>query len=290
MPTAVEALIETLDLDALPDDRFVGHSPKVDWYRVFGGQVVAQALMAAQRTIDGTPAHSLHAYFMRPGDPAEPITYEVERIRDGKSFTTRRVVASQNGKAIFSMSASFHENEAGFEHQEDMPDVPPPDALPSAAEMRERLLLTEVPDHIRRYLMRDRPIELRPVHPRNYLALEPGEPVQNIWFRADGSLPALPALHQCVLAYASDYALVDTALIPHASSIFDRSVMVASLDHALWFHRPVRLDEWLLYAQTSPVASGGRGLTRASIFSADGVLVASSIQEGLMRKRTRRSD
>jgi acyl-CoA thioesterase-2 len=286
MPSAIETLLATLDLEPLEANLFRGRSPQVAWQRVFGGQVVGQALVAACRTVDVTarPPHSLHAYFLLPGDPKVPIIYDVDRIRDGKSFTTRRVVAIQHGQAILTMAVSFHRDEPGLTHQAEMPDVPKPEDLPSEAEIKERIM-PAMPDPVRRYYERERPIELRPVEYGRYL----GQPVAggrfNVWIRATGRLPDEPAIHQCVLAYASDMTLLDTALIPIGRSVFDKSIMAASLDHALWLHRPFRADEWLLYAQDSPSLAGARGFSRGLIFARDGTLVASVAQEGLLRER-----
>jgi acyl-CoA thioesterase-2 len=285
MPDAVANLLAILDLETLEHNLFRGRSPQVGWQRVFGGQVLGQALVAASRTVEpARGAHSLHAYFLRPGDPAVPIIYEVDRIRDGNSFTTRRVVAIQHGHAIFSMSASFQVEEPGFDHQAEAPPAPPPDALMAEAELR-RLAIAAAPEPIKAYWARERPIELRPVSLKRYMTREKLEPQQQTWFRATARLPDDPAIHKCVLAYASDMLLIDTALFPHGRSIFDRDVQGASLDHAMWFHRPFRADDWLLYAMDSPSASGARGFARGAIFAADGSLVASVAQEGLMRVR-----
>jgi acyl-CoA thioesterase-2 len=285
MTSALANLLAILDLEPLEHNLFRGRSPQAGWQRVFGGQVIGQALVAASRTVDADrSAHSLHCYFMRPGDPAVPIIYEVDRIRDGKSFVTRRVVAIQHGHAIFSMSASFQRHEPGLDHQLPMPDAADPDQLMSEEQLKA-LFLDSAPEPIRTYWRRERPIELRPVSLDRYLSRSPGEPAQHVWFRATGGLPDDPALHKCVLAYASDMTLLDTALFAHGRSIFDREMQVASLDHAMWFHRPFRAEDWLLYAQDSPNASGARGLTRGSIFSRDGRLVASVAQEGLIRLR-----
>jgi acyl-CoA thioesterase-2 len=224
----------------------------------------------------------MHAYFLLPGDPKIPIIYDVDRIRDGKSFTTRRVTARQHGHPIFSMLVSFHNDEAGLEHQARMPDVPKPEDLPSETEVRKNVL-PMMPDPVRRYYERERPIELRPVEFGRYLSREPMEPSFNVWIRATGPLPDDPAIHQCVLAYASDMTLLDSSLIAHGRTVFERSIQAASLDHALWFHRPFRADEWLLYAQESPSASGARGFSRGLIFTRDGRLAASVAQEGLIR-------
>jgi len=282
---ALAGLLEVLDLERLEDNLFRGTSPQNGWQRVYGGQVLGQALMAAGRTVEAErPAHSLHGYFLLAGDPAHPIIYEVERIRDGGSFTTRRVKAIQNGRAIFAMSVSFQKGEDGYEHASAMPDVPPPEALPSAKE-RVAELMDTLPANMRSYWQRENPIELRPVDVTRYLSRDPSPPQQNIWLKASGRLPDDPRLHQCVLAYASDFTLLDTALIAHGKLLFDQDIQLASLDHALWLHLPFRADEWLLYAQDSPSAAGARGFCRGSFFTRDGRLVASTAQEGLIRKR-----
>ncbi len=287
MPSALQDVLAILDLEPLEVNLFRGRSPQSRWQRVFGGQVIGQALVAACRTVDDVaqrPPHSLHAYFLLGGDPKVPIIYEVDRIRDGKSFTTRRVMAIQHGRAIFSMEVSFHGAEEGLSHQFPMPDVPKPDELPNEAEARDRVL-SLMPDPVRRYYDRERPIELRPVEYGRYLGekLEGGR--FHMWIRATERLPDEPAIHQCVLAYASDMTLLDAALIPHGRTVFHQDIMAASLDHALWFHRPFRADEWLLYAQDSPNLSGARGFSRGLIFALDGTLVASVAQEGLLRQR-----
>jgi acyl-CoA thioesterase-2 len=234
--------------------------------------------------VDNRGAHSLHAYFLRAGDPAVPIIYEVERIRDGKSFSTRRVVAIQHGHAIFSMSASFHRDEEGLEHQTPMPDVPYPEDVPSEAALAE-MLMDRLPPPAKAYWQAERPIEMRPVDLSRYLSPNTLETGQYIWIRATGALADDPALHQCVLAYASDFTLLDTALITHGRFVFDPSLMLASLDHALWFHRPFRADEWLLYAQDSPNSGSARAFCRGAFYTRDGHLVASTAQEGLVRER-----
>ncbi len=287
MASAVEELVEILDLEPLEVNLFRGRSPQSRWQRVYGGQVIGQALVAACRTVEDVanrPPHSLHAYFLLGGDPKVPIIYEVDRIRDGRSFTTRRVVAIQHGHAIFTMAVSFHIAEEGLFHQVKMPEVPAPEALPNESEMKERVWPL-MPDAVRRYYERERPIELRPVEMGRYL----GEKFEggrfHVWIRATGKLPDSPAIHQCVLAYASDMTLLDAALIPDGRSVFDKDIMAASLDHALWFHRPFRADEWLLYAQDSPNLFDSRGFSRGLIFTRDGTLVASVAQEGLLRLR-----
>jgi acyl-CoA thioesterase-2 len=284
MADAIATLLSILDLEPLEHNLFRGRSPQVGWQRVFGGQVIGQALTAAQRTVDGRAAHSLHAYFMRPGDPAVPIVYQVDRLRDGGSFSTRRVIAIQHGEAIFSLGASFQSEETGFDHQVPMPEVPPPEALPSESDLKE-LFLTKAPAAIRRYFERERALEIRPVDASHYVSRQPLPPVQHVWIRATGKLPDDPGIHRSVLAYASDMTLLDTALYAHGRNIFDPDLQVASLDHALWFHRPFRADEWLLYSEDSPSASGGRGFSRGSLFRRDGVLIASVAQEGLIRRR-----
>jgi acyl-CoA thioesterase-2 len=288
MSTAVADLLSILDLEPLEHNLFRGQSPKSGWQRVFGGQVIGQALVAASRTVEGRHPHSLHGYFMLPGDPKVPIIYEVDRIRDGRSFTTRRVVAIQHGRAIFGMAASFHADEEGFSHQARMPDVPTPDQLPSEAEIKAKAMAI-MPDAVRRYYERERPIELRPVEFSRYLGVKSDEAKFHVWIRATGRLPDDIAIHQCVLAYASDMALLDSTLIPHGRTVFEKTIMAASLDHALWFHRPFRADDWLLYAQDSPNMSGARGFARGLIFTSDGTLVASVAQEGLLRERSERA-
>src|SRR5919202_5741993 len=286
MSRAIDDLLAILDPEQLEVNLFRGRSPQVGWQRVFGGQVIGQALVAACRTVDihARQPHSLHAYFLLPGDPKVPIVYEVDRIRDGKSFTTRRVVGIQHGAAIFSMSASFHVAEPGFEHAAVMPVVPPPEELPSDQEIKASVLPI-MPDPVRAYFERERPIEIKPVEFSRYLSREPKEPKFNVWIRATGRLPDDPAIHQCVLAYASDMTLLDSTLLPHGRTVFERSIQPATLDHALWFHRPFRADEWLLYAQDSPSACGARGFSRGLVFARDGRLVASVAQEGLIRPR-----
>ncbi|WP_284777294.1 acyl-CoA thioesterase II [Agrobacterium sp. lyk4-40-TYG-31] len=280
----LQNLISTLDLEKLEENLFRGTSPQVGWQRVFGGQVIAQALMAAQRTVaENRFVHSLHAYFMRPGDPKVPIIYQVDRIRDGASFATRRIVAIQHGHAIFSMSASFQIDEGGFDHQTQIPDVPQPEQLMSEEQMRDAFL-AKAPPAIRKYWENKRPIEIRPVSLTHYISKEKLEPHQNVWVRAVGDVPADRHYQAAVLGYLSDMTLLDTSLYAHGTTIFDPAVQAASLDHAMWFHRPCKLDDWLLYTQDSPSASGARGLTRGNLFTRDGILVASMAQEGLIRK------
>jgi acyl-CoA thioesterase-2 len=245
---------------------------------VFGGQVAGQALVAAARTVDPERhVHSLHAYFLRPGDMKIPILYEVDHIREGRSFTTRRVVAIQHGRAIFNLQASFMVPEDGYQHQAAMPDVPPAESLPT---MEKRL-----EDHGLEWAIRPRPIDVRSVEEPVFLNRDVGRTTQHVWFKAAGRLPDDPILHTCVATYASDMTLLDTSLLPHGKTFGDASLQMASLDHAMWFHRPFRADEWLLYAQETPSASGGRGLAQGNIFTADGQLAVTVVQEGLIRMR-----
>src|SRR5215469_4251434 len=280
----VKDLLKLLDLEKIEENIFRGVSPKDRSQRVFGGQVLGQSLVAASRTVDGRYCHSLHAYFLIAGDPKVPILYEVDRARDGTSFSSRRVVAIQHGRQIFHMSVSFQIAEQGLEHQMDAPQVPPPEALPSEDDFRHRMADT-IPAEYREHFLRKRPIELRPIDRADIFRPEKRPPHQAVWVRATGALPDDVALHQCVLAYASDMTLLDTSLLPHGIGWFDYRVQMASIDHAMWFHRPFRADEWLLYVQDSPVAYGARGFNRGQIYSADGKLVASVAQEGLMRAR-----
>jgi acyl-CoA thioesterase-2 len=285
MSSSLIDLISILDLEALEVNMFRGRSPTTRWQRVFGGQVIGQALVASCRTVEGRMPHSLHCYFILPGDPQIPIIYEVERLRDGRSYATRRVTAIQHGQAIFSMMVSFHSEEAGsFDHQDAMPTVPQPDEL-SPEELMKAPHMEGMPEFIRRYYASDRPIELRPVEFQRYFGEKIPDGRINIWIRTAAKLPDDPALHLCALAYASDFSLLDSVMSRYGRTLFDGRVMAASLDHAMWFHRPFRADEWLLYSQDSPSAQGGRGLARGSIFKPDGTLVASVAQEGSLRER-----
>ena len=278
MSDALDFLVNLLDLEPIEVNIFRGISPNEDRQRVFGGQVAAQALMAAGRTVEVGRPHSLHAYFLRPGDPTVPILYEVDRIRDGRSFTTRRVVAIQHGRAIFNMSASFHVDEAGLSHQIPMPDVPPPEELES--------LLTRLEPYrevMGDWFSRPHPIEQRHIGELPFMHKAGNEPVQRLWIRADGTLRDDPVLHAAIAAYASDMSLFDTMLAPHNVRWDNPDFMGASLDHCMWFHRPFKVDEWLLYDMDSPTAYGARGLARGFMFASDGELVVSMAQEGLMR-------
>ncbi len=314
MQTALDNVLALLDLEAIEVNLFRGRSPDDDRQRIFGGQVAGQALVAASRTVDTTErprnVHSLHAYFLRPGDPKRPVLYEVDRIRDGRSFTTRRVVAIQHGRAIFQLAASFHVDEPGHEHLAEMPDVPDPETLaprrfaqgtndnptgsqPSTSDTATKqsarrsdlkahmALLTDLPDRLKaldfRYVTASSPVE----------RTGPLPPHQRVWMRANGTLGDDPVLHSCLLTYASDMTLLDTTLLPHGKSFMAGDVMLASLDHAMWFHGPFRADDWLLYDQYTPAATGGRGLATGRVFTRDGRLVASVVQEGLIRPVTR---
>jgi acyl-CoA thioesterase-2 len=285
MNRTLQDLLELLNLEALEDNMFRGQSRDLGGKSVFGGQVIGQALVAASRTVDDALPHSLHAYFLRPGDMALPIVYNVHRIRDGRSFTARSVHAIQHGQPILSMIASFQKSEDGAEHQVEMPNVPPPEALRPMQELMAEWLQSrpDLPQRAQEQLLRTVAIEFRPVQPRNPLMPEKREPRQSIWFRAAGHLPDVPILHRCVLAYATDFYLLSTALLPHALPFIEGKGALASIDHAIWFHRDLRFDDWLLYHMDSPSASGARGLSRGLIFDRSGRLVASVAQENLMR-------
>jgi acyl-CoA thioesterase-2 len=290
MPRTAADLVALLDLEKIEEDIFRGVSPANGWKRTFGGQVIAQALAAATRTVDPTrPAHSLHGYFILPGDPEAPIVYEVDRIRDGGSFTTRRVVAIQHGKAIFSLSASFHVDEEGFEHFMPAPKAPEPEQLVDSADLLRAAGVAA--EQIERFIDRVSPVEFRPVDPTSRTPLKSGEtrePKQALWIRINGALPDDPAIHRAALAFLSDMTLLGTSVVAHGRHLGEPEIQAASLDHALWLHRPFRADEWLLYAQDSPSASGARGFNRGLLYSYDRKLVASVAQEGLIRRRTRR--
>jgi acyl-CoA thioesterase II len=275
---SLDFLVHLLHLEPIEVNIFRGTQPEQDGQRVFGGQVAGQALMAAGRTVDHGRVHSLHSYFLRPGDTTMPILYLVDRIRDGRSFTTRRVVAVQNGEAIFNMEASFHTEEAGLEHQFPMPDVPEPEEI---APLPERLAAwgEEAAD----WQSRPHPIDQRYIGELPWKRVQSAEPYQRLWIRADGKLDDDPLLHACVATYASDMSLFDSILLPHAVHWDDVTFMGASLDHCMWFHRPFRADEWLLYDTDSPVAAGARGLARGFLFDRAGRLVVSIVQEGLAR-------
>jgi acyl-CoA thioesterase-2 len=285
MAYTLDDLRDLLDLERIEHNIFRGASKDIGSGSVFGGQALSQALVAAARTVDDDrSSHSMHGYFILPGDVDAPIVYEVDRIRDGKSFTTRRVVAIQHGRPIFNMSASFHISEKGADHQTDPPDVPAPEDLPRELDLL-REIAHRIPEERRSFFTEERPIEFRPVDPpTDAFAPEPTAPRRHLWLRARGTLPDDPLVHQSVLAYASDYGLLGTALRPHGMTFATPRLQLATLDHALWFHRPVRADQWLLYAMDSPSASGARGFTRGQIFDQSGTLIASVTQEGLMRR------
>ena len=286
MQPVLSELISLLGLERLDRDLFRGHSQDLGWGAIFGGQVLGQALSAAARTLpQDRTVHSLHAYFLRAGDLNLPILYQVERIRDGHSFATRRVMAVQEGQAIFSLAASFHASEPGFDHHASAPEVPGPEGLLSEHDLALQLG-DHLPERLRPTATRQRPIELRPVAPRNPLRPTPMPPQRNVWLRAIDTLPDEPALHAYLLAYASDFSLLGTSLDPHGVSWLSPGMQMASLDHAMWFHRPFRMDEWLLYAIDSPSASQALGLVRGQFFDRAGRLVASVAQEGLIRLRS----
>jgi acyl-CoA thioesterase II len=282
MGTALDGLLDVLDLERIDADIFRGKNEASDWFRLFGGQVAAQALAAAQRTVDEHQVHSLHGYFLRGGDPNVPVVYTVDRIRDGASFSTRRVVALQGGKAIFNTSISFHRHEDGYDHQGSMPDVPGPEELPTWAD-RAKELSDKIPEERREWMLRERAIEIRSALPHGMFSTEPSTEANPVWLRANGDVPDDPDIHAQLLTYASDIAFVDNMHRPHRRA-GSPGVMLASLDHAIWFHRPVRLDDWLLYHQSSPSAAGARGFAQGSVYRRDGVHLASVAQEGVMRE------
>jgi acyl-CoA thioesterase-2 len=277
-------LVELMDLAPIGDDHFQGQSEDLGFPNLFGGHVLGQALMATTRTIEDRMPHSMHAYFLRPGNARAPIDYEVQRVRDGGSFSVRRVIARQDGKEILTGSVSFQVEEDGFDHQIGMPDVPDPQSLKTEQELNGELL-DRIPEKFHSQLTRNRPIEIRPIDPINPLDPDKRPPHKQSWFRAQGDLPDDPILHCCLLAYASDFAFLGTSLNPHGVTFMTPSMQVASLDHAIWFHRDLRMDDWLLYDKDSPSAAGGRGFNRGSVFNRDGVLVASTAQEALIRRR-----
>ena len=284
MSDTLKTLLELLDLENVGTDLFRGRVPKQSRRRVFGGHVIGQALGAAIRTVEEHSAHSLHAYFLRPGDPKVPIVYEVDRIRDGRSFTSRRVVARQHDSTIYHMSVSFQIAEMGVEHQIEMPNVPKPDELPDEMERRKSIAHL-MPEEARKRFLSERPIEVRPIHPRLPFNPEPAPPVSRYWVRTRAILPPEFDQHECLLAYASDMTLGETALWPHGMTWYGSQTVSASLDHSMWFHRPFRGDEWLLFDQSSPSSFGGRGLNFGNIFSADGRFIAAMTQEGMVRQR-----
>lgn len=281
-------LVALLDLEPLEHNIYRGQNRDIGTRRIYGGQVLAQALVAAQRTVDDDrPVHSMHGYFILAGDLSVPVVYFVDRLRDGGSFTTRRVTAIQHGQAIFNLAASFHRHEEGLSHQLEMPDVPPPEEVrPELDVIRARA--DEIPEGLRPILTQDRPLDFRPVGDEDPFDTSVREARRAMWVKTTGPLDDDPLHHRAVLAYASDYGLIVTALRPHGRTVRSRDMMVASLDHSIWFHRPFRIDEWLLYVVDAPVSSGGRGFARGTYFTRDGELVASVAQEGLVRVRNDR--
>ena len=285
MSQVLDELVALLSLEAIEENLFRGRSQDLGFRQLFGGQVLGQCISAASQTVEADRhVHSMHGYFLRPGDASLPVVYQVERIRDGGSFSTRRVVAVQKGKPIFFCSASFQYDEEGFLHQIAMPDVPGPEELKSETELA-RMVEAMIPERMRERATSDKPIEIRPVTLINPFDPKACEPVKHVWFRAAGALPAEPQLHKLLLAYASDFNLLTTSMQPHGVSVFQKFMQVASLDHSLWFHSNLRMDDWLLYAMDSPWSGNARGFSRGSIFNRQGQLVASVAQEGLTRIR-----
>ncbi|WP_164018134.1 acyl-CoA thioesterase II [Pyxidicoccus trucidator] len=283
MSRVLDELLELLKLEPIEENLFRGRSQDLGFRNLFGGQVLGQALSAASQTVPvERHVHSLHSYFLRAGDASLPVVYTVDRVRDGGSFTTRRVVAIQKGQPIFTLMASFHGDEQGFSHQSPMPEVPGPEGLPTDQELLSRQA-HRIPERMREKFLCDKPIEIRPIAYVDPFNPDKREPIKHVWFRADGDLPADPQVHRYVLAYASDFNLIGTALMPHATSFFNPRIQGASLDHALWFHGDLKVNDWLLYSLDSPWAGNARGLARGSIFTRDGRLVASVAQEGLLR-------
>jgi acyl-CoA thioesterase-2 len=284
MSNVMQEVLDLLDLEVIEKGIYRGQSANFFGKHLFGGQVLGQALMAAGRTVDGRLPHSLHGYFLRAGDVDAPIVYQVENIRDGKSFCTRNVKGIQHGENIFLMSASFAVAEEGLEHQVEMPKVDGPDGIPSEYELRLKVA-PMIPEKIRAAFVRERPIELRPIDPVNPFAPAKKEPRRHHWMKAQTKLPDDPLLHMCLLAFASDFLLMSTAMLPHGVSFMQNNLQAASLDHAMWFHRDFRMDEWLLYDMDAPNASASRGMNFGRLFAQDGRLVATVAQEGLMRLR-----
>ncbi|WP_166360404.1 acyl-CoA thioesterase II [Pseudomonas akapageensis] len=285
MSHVLDDLVDLLSLEPIEENLFRGRSQDLGFRQLYGGQVLGQSLSAASQTVeDNRHVHSLHGYFLRPGDASLPVVYQVDRVRDGGSFSTRRVTAVQKGQTIFTCSASFQYDEEGFEHQGQMPQVVGPENLPSELELFEKIA-DQMPEHLREKLLCAKPIEVRPVTEKDPYNPVAGDPIKYAWFRADGLLADSPALHKYILAYASDFGLLTTSLLPHGKSVWHKDMQIASLDHALWFHNDLRADDWLLYAMDSPWAGNARGFCRGSIYNRAGQLVASSAQEGLIRHR-----
>ena len=285
MTHVLDNLVALLSLEQIEEDLFRGTSQDLGFRQLFGGQVLGQCVSAASQTVEeARHVHSMHGYFLRPGDATIPVVYQVERIRDGGSFSTRRVTAIQKGKPIFSCAASFQYDEEGFSHQPEMPQVPGPEELKSETELA-RMVAPMIPERLRERAVSEKPIEIRPVTLINPFAPKPCEPVKHVWFRAAGNLPDEPQLHKFLLAYASDFNLLTTSMQPHGVSVFQKFMQVASLDHSLWFHANLRMDDWLLYSMDSPWSGNARGFSRGSIYNRAGQLVASVAQEGLTRLR-----
>lgn len=287
MAAVLDALVKLLSLERIEENLFRGQAEDLGWGRLYGGHVLGQALSAATQTVPPDRlVHSLHAYFLKTGDVSRPIVYDVDRIRDGKSFTTRRVVAIQGGHAIFNLQVSFHKEEPGFVHQDPMPEAPPPESVPTDQD-RMRSYLDRIPAHLRDRALAERPIEMRMVGPvpSDPIAPAPMPPHKLVWLKAAGTLPDDQGLHRWLLAYASDYGFVTTALHPHGVNWISPIMQIASIDHVMWFHAPFRMDEWLLHVIDSPAAGDSRGFVRGRVFTRDGRLVASTAQEGLMRRR-----
>ena len=285
LDTTIERLVELMDLEVIEENIFRGESQDIGSPQVFGGQVLGQALMAASRTVEDRLVHSLHAYFLRRGDFEAPIVYEVDRARDGGSFSNRRIIAVQHGEQIFNMTASFQKPEDGLEHQSKMPEVKPPNELEDLVDLIKPEWVEQLPARIKRMLTRRRPFEVRPVEIPHFLTNKTAEPIKHSWIRANGKVPNHEGLHQALLAYVSDYDLLTTAILPHGTNLMQNRFQMASLDHAMWFHKPMMIDQWMLFAYESTRSSGSRGFARAEIFAQDGTLIASTSQEGLMRVR-----
>ncbi|MGQ7804369.1 acyl-CoA thioesterase II [Hafnia alvei] len=286
MSQALKNLLDLLDLEKIEEGIYRGQSEDLGLRQVFGGQVVGQALYAAKQTVPlERNIHSFHSYFLRPGDSSQPIIYDVENLRDGNSFSARRVKAVQHGKPIFYMTASFQTAEPGFEHQNVMPDVPAPESLKSESEIASSMAHL-IPESVREKFTCEKPLEMRPVSFHNPLMGKVEEPIRNVWFKANGEMPDDPRIHQYLLGYASDFNFLPTALQPHGKGFLEPGMQVATIDHSMWFHRPFRLDEWLLYAVESTSASGARGFVRGQFYNRSGELIASTVQEGVIRQRS----
>jgi|TARA_B110000305_G_scaffold87142_1_gene98229 acyl-CoA thioesterase-2 len=284
MENAKKKLLSNLKLEEIDQNLYKADSLEPGWQRIFGGLIVAQSVVAAYKTIDNLTLHSLHSYFIQPGNPLIPIIFKVENLKDGRSFSTRNISAFQNNKIIFFMSASFHKKENGYSYQDPMPkNIKGPNNLLNEDQLIEKMIKKGLPENIKTIWDRNRPIEYRPVSPRNLYNLRVKKPKQYTWMKFKEKLPKSIALHHAILSYASDYTLLDTALMPHKLSVFNKDVMVASLDHSLWIHRDFKADEWLLYIQNSPLAFGGRAIAKGAIYTQDGLLVASVAQEGIIR-------